>query len=243
MRLGVNINHVATIRQARRVSYPDIVEAAKAAIRGGADQITVHLREDRRHIQDQDVVRLKKEISVALNLEMAVTKEMVVFARKIKPDWVCLVPEKRQELTTEGGLNVVQMQKSLRETISELHQEGIRVSPFINSDIVSIDTCFEAGADAVEIHTGRYADSKNLEEQNKRLEEIVTASNWIKKNKMGCHAGHGLTLENVTPIAKLAPMEELNIGHSLVARALFVGLEAAVREMKEAILHARRTSI
>lgn len=236
-RLGVNVDHVATVRQARRTPYPDVVEAALCAERGGADGITVHLREDRRHIQDADVEALRERVRTKLNLEMAATAEMVTIACRIRPQDVCLVPERRQELTTEGGLDVASQEKLLRETVRRLRQAGIRVSLFVDADPRQIDAAARIGADAVEIHTGRYADLP-VDRRGPELERIAAAVRHARAAGLITNAGHGLHLDNVAPIAALDGINELNIGHSIVARAIFVGIEQATREMKEAISRA-----
>ncbi len=234
VKLGVNIDHVATVRQARCAGYPEITEAADAAIKGGADGITVHLREDRRHIQDEDLYRLKQLISVPLNLEMAPTEEMLTIAQEIMPTYCCLVPEKRHELTTEGGLDVVNQVGTLRPYCQALADVGIQVSLFIDVSIASIDAAIVIGVPIIELHTGIYADSK-AESKNEALQHIIDAAAYAQDQGLIVNAGHGLTLENVKPIATIKGMNELNIGHSIVARALMVGMQGAVAEMKVAI--------
>jgi pyridoxine 5-phosphate synthase len=232
--LGVNIDHVATLRQARGVTYPDIVEAALAAERGGADGITVHLREDRRHIQDRDVVALQQHIGTKLNLEMAAIPEMVSNACRVRPADACLVPERREELTTEGGLEVANQKGLLREVVGQLRASGVRVSLFIDPDLRQVEAAADVGAEVVELHTGTYANATQTA-QAAELERIRLAAQEARKVGLTVNAGHGLTLGNVTPIAAIAGMNELNIGHSVIADAIFVGLETAVRRMKEKI--------
>ncbi|MDF7674673.1 pyridoxine 5'-phosphate synthase [Acetobacteraceae bacterium ESL0709] len=227
IRLGVNIDHVATLRNARGESYPDPVEAAQYAIRGGADGITAHLREDRRHIRDEDIRRLRK-LSVPLNFEMAATEEMVAIACEVEPHACCLVPEKREELTTEGGLNIHELQSDLRPKIERLKKAGIRVSLFIDPDPVQIETAHALGAPVIELHTGAYAQGRNGE-----LERLQKAAILAQKRGLEVHAGHGLTYDNVGSIKNLKGLAELNIGHFLICQALFTGLEASVRHMKE----------
>jgi pyridoxine 5-phosphate synthase len=237
--LGVNVDHVATIRQSRRTPYPDVVAAALAAERGGADGITVHLREDRRHIQDRDVTALLAAVTTKVNLEMAVTGEMVAFACRERPADVCLVPERRQELTTEGGLDVAGAEDKVREAVGRLREAGIRVSLFVDPDDVQIDAAFAVGAQAVELHTGSYADATGEEGRRREIVRLHSGMERARAAGLVVNAGHGLTLDNVEPIAALEAIHELNIGHSIVARAIFVGLEQAAREMKERMLAAR----
>jgi len=232
--LGVNIDHVATIRQARGTQYPDPVEAAVLAQLGGADQITVHLREDRRHIIDRDVRLLRSVLQVPLNLEMACTPEMVRFALEIKPDMVTLVPEKREERTTEGGLDVVGQMAPLSDAVQHLQAAGIPCSLFIEPDEHSVDATLKTSAQMVEFHTGRYSEVLGSE-QVKELARITAATAYGHAKGLAVHAGHGLNFRNVIPVARIPHMQDLNIGHSIVARAVLVGLERAVREMKELI--------
>ena len=232
--LGVNIDHVATIRQVRGTAYPDIVEAAQAAERGGADGITVHLREDRRHIQDADVVALLAAVTTKVNLEMAVTDEMVGLACGWRPADACLVPERRQELTTEGGLDVAGNEKAVSAAVRRLREAGVRVSLFIDPEPTQIDAAARSGAAVIEIQTGRYAAACEPAE----LARIRAGAARAQAAGLIVNAGHGLTVDNVGPIAAIPSMHELNIGHSIVARALFVGLEGAVREMKAAMVAA-----
>jgi pyridoxine 5-phosphate synthase len=237
--LGVNIDHVATVRQARRVSYPDPVEAARLAERGGADGITVHLREDRRHIQDHDLERLRESVTTKLNLEMAATEEMEAKALAIRPPDVCVVPEKRQEITTEGGLDVRGQATRLRSLVGNLRAAGIRVSLFVDPDAPQIDASVGVGADAVELHTGAYCDAKDPAAVRLELERLRSGAALAASAGLQVNGGHGLRLENVAPVAAIASIVELNIGHSIVARAVLIGMETAVREMREALDRAR----
>ncbi len=240
LRLGVNVDHVATVRQARRTDLPDPVEAALAAEKGGADGITVHLREDRRHIQERDVELLRQRLRTKLNLEMAVTPELVSLAERLRPDDACFVPERREELTTEGGLDVVAYQKKIEEAIKQLQGTGIRVSLFVDPQKEPIEISREIGAHAVEIHTGRYCDA--LADRERDLRGVVVAASLAHRLGLEVHGGHGLNYENVIPIARIAEIVELNIGHSIVARAIMVGMEQAVKEMKELFKRAREGS-
>lgn len=237
MLLGVNIDHVATIRQSRRGIEPDPVMAAPLAILGGADGITIHLREDRRHINDRDIKMLKEFVPVELNLEMAATKEMIGIATKVNPDLVTLVPEKRQELTTEGGLDVKKQKTLIMYAIKKLHAAGIPVSLFINPDSKHINLSKEIGADMVEIHTGMYADAKRGK-QKKELFRVTNAVNHALDISLVVNAGHGLNYFNVKNIASIPGIRGLYIGHSIVSRAVLVGMEKAVREMKQLIKEA-----
>ncbi len=234
IRLGVNVDHVATVRQARRDVVPDVAEAAKLAIKGGADHIVVHLREDRRHIQDHDVYNIKK-LGVGLDLEMAATEEIKLIALDVKPDMVTLVPEKREEITTEGGLDVAGSLERLKPFISSLESSGIRVSLFIDPEPTQIKASAKSGATFIEIHTGAYANAKDKKEIDEKLEEIKEAVKLAKKLGLKVNAGHGLTYNNVSKIAGIEGIEELNIGHNIVARAVIVGMEQAVSEMKKAM--------
>ena len=236
IRLGVNIDHVATVRNARGENYPSPLRAALIAQKSGADSVTIHLREDRRHIQDDDVKAIRNKIKTRMNLESAVTNEMIDFALKIKPEDVCLVPERREELTTEGGLDVVEHFDQVKRACSKLAEAGIRVSLFIDTDLVQIDAAVRAGAPAIEIHTGHYADALIAGEQQERLEQIRSAVAYGIGQGLQVNAGHGLHYSNVQSIAEIPNISELNIGHSIIARALFVGAEQAVREMKKLIL-------
>lgn len=232
--LGLNIDHVATLRQARRDVVPDVLQAAFEGIRGGAKGITVHLREDRRHIQDADVFLLKKKIKVPLNLEMSVSDSIVKIALKVKPEKVCLVPEKRQELTTEGGLDVLRDQARISRTVSKLRKSGIVVSLFIDPEPNQILAAAVAHADYVEFHTGVYARAKG-KIRGRELRRLREAAIFAHQLSIGVNAGHGLNYDNVKSVAKLPFMEELNIGHAIVARSVFVGLKNAVREMVKLI--------
>lgn len=232
MRLGINIDHVATIRNARGGEHPDPVYAAKIAINAGADGITAHLREDRRHIIDSDVERIKREVNAPLNLEMAVTTEMLKIALKIKPNAVCLVPERRQELTTEGGLDVISGKKKLKPFIAKLKKAKIRVSLFVDPDISQLDASKEVGADIVELHTGSYCHSSGAK-RKAELGRIRVAAEYTKKIGLECHAGHGLNYDNVKDIAAIKIIQELNIGHHLMGEAIFVGIAEAVKKMRK----------
>lgn len=233
--LGVNIDHVATVRQARRTDEPDPVWAAVLAELGGADGITLHLREDRRHIQDRDLRILRETVRVKLNLEMACSDEIVAIACQVKPDQATLVPERREEITTEGGLDVVGQKARVAEVMDRLRQAGISVSLFLDPDPRQIDAAAELRADAVELHTGRYALAPPGPRRRAELDQLRQMGARIRQAGMALHAGHGLTYRNVRPIAAIEGMHELNIGHSIVARAIFVGIEQAVREMKRLI--------
>jgi len=232
--LGVNIDHVATIRQARRTYEPDPVWAAAEAELGGADGITVHLREDRRHIQDRDVELLRKTVSVKLNLEMACSDEIVAIACRIKPDQATLVPERREEVTTEGGLDVAGQRAAVEGAIKRMRDAGIYVSLFLDPDPRQLDLAKSLGAEAVELHTGKYA-LANWKNRDAELKVLADASKRIRDAGLGLHAGHGLNYQNVGPVAAIPAMHELNIGHAIVSRAVFIGLREAVREMKSLI--------
>ena len=236
--LGVNIDHVATLRQARGTTYPRPAEAAHIAERAGTDSITVHLREDRRHIQDHDLDEINEIMRTHMNLEMAVTDEMVAIAKRIKPSDVCMVPEKREELTTEGGLDVAGQVGKVRAACEELGQAGIRVSLFIDPDHAQLDAAVAAGAPVVELHTGKYADTDG-DEQAAELERIVDAAAYGHGLGLTINAGHGLHYQNVKPVARIEQIVELNIGHAIIARAVFDGLGPAVSEMKRLMLEAR----
>ena len=237
--LGVNIDHVATLRQARGTAYPDPVRAALIAEAAGADAITLHLREDRRHIQDRDVEALRAQLTTRMNLEAAVTPEMLAFARRIRPHDVCLVPERRMELTTEGGLDVVGQFERVREACLSLAQSDIRVSLFIDADSAQIDAAKAAGAPVVELHTGRYADSSG-EVQRAEFRHLCHAVEYGNRIGLKVNAGHGLNYGNVAEIAAVRGIAELNIGHAIVAEAVFIGWETAVRLMKRLMTEARR---
>ena len=230
--LGVNIDHVATLRQARRVSYPEPLAAARAAEAGGADGITVHLREDRRHIQDADVTALRAALRVGLNLEMAATDEMVAIALRVRPDDVCLVPERRQEITTEGGLDVAGQTRVVADVIRRLRDGGLRVSLFIDPEDQQIAASADLGASAVELHTGRYADATDGAAVARELATLRAAALQAAARGLTVNAGHGLRYDNVAAVAALPAIHVLNIGHSIVARAVLVGMQTAVREMR-----------
>jgi pyridoxine 5-phosphate synthase len=239
IRLGVNVDHVATVRQARRVDVPDPVEAALLAEAAGADGITVHLREDRRHIQERDVQLLRERLQTKLNLEMAVTPAMVAFAENIRPDDACFVPEKREELTTEGGLDVVSHREKIAEATQRLQILGVRVTLFVDPERAQIEASREACAHAVEIHTGAYCNALGIERE-KQLRAIVEASKLAQSLGLEVHGGHGLNYDNVLAITQISEMTELNIGHSIVARAIIVGIEQATREMKDILNKSRK---
>ena len=245
-RLGVNIDHIATLRQLRGTPYPSLEEAAKIVERAGAHQITVHLREDRRHIQDEDVFLIRKKSNLDLNLEMAMSAEIVKIAHKVRPDWVCIVPEKRQEVTTEGGLDVKRNQKALSKMIEGFQKKKIRVSLFIEPDVKVVALSHELGADAVELHTGKFcigtqngfqkkSAAENKAIAQKEFARIKEAAILGKKLGIHTHAGHGFDLDNVRKVVNLGLIEEYNIGHFIVCRAAIVGLDQAVREMLSAI--------
>ncbi len=234
-RLSVNIDHIATLRQARLGKEPDPVTAASIVEIAGADGITIHLREDRRHIQDRDVRLLRETVKTKLNLEMAATEEMISIAIEVKPDMVTLVPEKRAELTTEGGLDVIINKESLLQQVSILKDGGITVSLFINPEIDQVKGALRVGADYVEIHTGRYADAVNKEEGEIEFGRILDAVKAASKLRLGINAGHGLNYINIKKISKISEIEEFSIGHGIIARAALVGLERAVKEMAELV--------
>lgn len=238
-RLGVNVDHVATLRQVRRATYPDPVAAALMAELAGADQITIHLREDRRHIQERDLQVLRRTVTTRLNMEMAVAQEMLRIAYEAKPDMVTLVPERREELTTEGGLDVVSGREAVRKAVKTLRDAEIEVSLFIDPDLDQVKAAHRAEAHAVELHTGRYCDARLASDRRRELNRIVDACKSAAKLGLKVAAGHGLNYQNVLPIAAIAEIEELNIGHSIVAHALLVGMERAVREMKALLRQAR----
>lgn len=230
--LGVNIDHVATLRQARGTDYPSPLEAALAAEEAGADYITLHLREDRRHIQDKDVEIIRGALKTRMNLESAVTPEMMAFARRVRPHDVCLVPERRAELTTEGGLDVCRNLKRVEKACGDLRQAGVRVSLFIDPDSRQVDAAVKAGAPVVELHTGGYADTRDARGQRRELDKLRAAAERAAEKGLHVNAGHGLNYRNVGPITALAHVRELNIGHAIIARSVFVGIAQAVREMK-----------
>ena len=233
--LGVNIDHVATVRQARRTYEPDPVWAATLAELGGANCITLHLREDRRHIQDRDLDVLRQTVTVKLNLEMACESEVLRIACNVKPDQATLVPERREEVTTEGGLDIAGQERRVADVVRSLQDAGISVSLFLDPDPRQIEVAARLRAEAVELHTGQYALARRGAEQAAQLEVLKKACSLVAQAGMALHAGHGLTYHNVLPVARIPAMHELNIGHSIVARALMVGFERAVREMVEAI--------
>lgn len=239
--LGVNIDHVATLRQARMTLYPDPVEAVFASENGGADGITVHLREDRRHIQERDIELIQKTLLTRLNLEVAVTDEMIAYAEKRKPEHCCFVPEKRAELTTEGGLDVLGNEARIRDAVARLQDKGIEVSLFIDADEQQIEAAVRTGAPVIEIHTGAYADAKTEPDRHRELQRIIVASRFASQAGLVVNAGHGLNYQNVHAIACIPEMNELNIGHGIVARAIFMGFEQAVREMKRLMIAARKS--
>lgn len=233
MDLGVNIDHVATLRQARGTTYPDPVAAALICEANGADLITLHLREDRRHISDHDVFRMREAIATRMNLEMAVTEEMKQIALSVKPDDICLVPEKRQEITTEGGLNVADQAASLEPFIDTLQSAGIRVSLFIDPDESQIVASHAVGASVIELHTGAYAEARSASQIRAELSRLETAVKIAEDHGFSVNAGHGLNYENVEPIVAIRSIKELNIGHAIISEALFAGLAGAVRRMRE----------
>ena len=236
--LGVNIDHIATLRNARGTKYPDPVHAAEIAERSGADGITIHLREDRRHISDRDLHLLSETIQTRLNLEMAVTEEMLEIAIKAKPEFVCLVPEKREELTTEGGLDVVGQFEKIQSATEKLTAEGIKVSLFIDADKEQIKAAKMCGAPFIELHTGHYANAETEESRKVELLKIAEGASYGHKLGITINAGHGLTYHNVAPVAALPEIYELNIGHAIIGRAVFDGLSSAVSDMKSAIDNA-----
>lgn len=238
--LGVNIDHVATLRNARGTKYPDPVHAAEIAERAGADGITVHLREDRRHITDRDVRLLSETIQTRMNLEMAVTDEMVEIALQTKPEYVCLVPEKREELTTEGGLDVAGHLDKVKAATQKLTDAGIKVSLFIDADREQIDAAKACGAPFIELHTGHYADAETEADRLNELKKIAAGASYAADLGITVNAGHGLTYHNVAPIAALPEIYELNIGHAIIGRAVFDGLEKAVADMKAIMVAARK---
>ncbi|WP_226100452.1 pyridoxine 5'-phosphate synthase [Dickeya oryzae] len=237
--LGVNIDHIATLRNARGTAYPDPIQAAFVAEQAGADGITVHLREDRRHITDRDVRLLRQTIQTRMNLEMAVTDEMLAIACELKPHFCCLVPEKRQEVTTEGGLDVAGQLARITSAVAQLCEVGIQVSLFIDADRTQIDAAVASGAPYIEIHTGAYADAQDDVARQQEFERIRNAATYAASRGIKVNAGHGLTYHNVLPIAALPEMHELNIGHAIIGRAVMSGLAPAVAEMKTLMREAR----
>jgi pyridoxine 5-phosphate synthase len=238
LRLGVNIDHVATIRNARGGRHPDPVRAARMAAQAGADGITAHLREDRRHISDHDIARLKDEIELPLNLEMAATPEMLAIALAHRPHAACIVPERREERTTEGGLDVAGAQERLRPLVGRLVEAGIRVSMFVEPDPRQLDASHAIGAPVVELHTGAYCDAQG-EARARELARVIAAARHAAEIGLECHAGHGLTYDTVGPVAAIPTVVELNIGHFLVGEAIFTGLDTAIRRMREMMDRAR----
>jgi pyridoxine 5-phosphate synthase len=239
LRLGVNIDHVATIRNARGGAHPDPLRAAKLAAEAGADGITAHLREDRRHIRDDDIARLKAEMTLPLNLEMAATEEMLAIALRVKPNAVCIVPEKREERTTEGGLDAIAQTAHLKGFIRPLKAAGIRVSLFINPAHKQVDAAREIGADIVELHTGKYCEESG-KARHRELDHIREAARHAHILGLECHAGHGLAFDTVSPVAAIPEIVELNIGHFLIGESVFLGLPESVRRMKQLMQEARK---
>ena len=239
MLLGVNIDHVATLRNARGTRYPSPLEAALVAETHGADLITLHLREDRRHIKDADVFAIKQAIRTRMNLEMALTTEMLDNALQVQPEDVCIVPEKRQEVTTEGGLDVLAQQQTVAEFTQRLNTAGIRVSLFIDADEQQIKAARDVGAQAIELHTGAYADATSHAARQNELLRLEEAAYFASELGLVVNAGYGLAIHNVAPVARILPIRELNIGHALIAQAVFLGLPEAIRQMKEEIYRAR----
>ncbi len=240
IRLGVNIDHVATLRQARGTRYPEPLQAALLAETAGADAITLHLREDRRHIQERDVLLIKEVLLTRMNLEMAVTEEMLAFAERIRPHEVCLVPERREELTTEGGLDVIGQQKKIRKACQRLAAVGCRVSLFIDPELDQIEATLGTGAPVIEIHTGQFAETVEIKQRERTLQRVIDAVNYGKKAELQINAGHGLNYQNVGTIAAIPEISELNIGHAIVARAVFTGFIEAVQEMKRIMVSVRQ---
>lgn len=238
--LGVNIDHIATLRQARGTRYPEPLQAALLAEEAGADGITVHLREDRRHIQERDVLLLQQTLLTRLNLEMAITPEMLNFAEQVKPRHVCLVPERRAELTTEGGLDVVGQEASISKACAQLQKAGIAVSLFIDPELEQIAAAVRCQAPTIELHTGQYADAQQPAVAEQELQRLQKAATYAKQVGLQVNAGHGLNYQNVQAIAQISELNELNIGHAIIARAMFTGLREAVQEMKRLMVLARR---
>ena len=234
-RLGVNVDHVATLRQSRRTTYPDPVQAAMLAELAGVDQITIHLREDRRHIQERDLQVLRQTVQTRLNLEMAATQEMVKIAYEVKPDECTLVPERREELTTEGGLDVAGNRDAIRNTVKMLRDSDIVASLFIDPDVDQVRAAHRVEAEVVEIHTGRYCDARLAQDRLRELSRVVDAAKAAAKLGLRVAAGHGLNYQNIQPVAAISEIEEFNIGHAIVGHAIMVGMERAVREMKQLI--------
>ncbi len=238
--LGVNIDHIATIRQARLTNYPNLIEAVNLVEAAGADSITLHLREDRRHIQDEDVFALRKVLKTKMNLEMAATTEMIYIAGQIKPHACCLVPERRAELTTEGGLDVLAQISKISKTCAQLSKANIRVSLFIDADKAQIEAAHKAGAPVIELHTGHYANLKDVRDKKLELVKLISAAHYAHEIGLQVDAGHGLHLKNTADIANIEQIVTLNIGHAIIARAIFVGIKKAVFEMKQLISQVRK---
>ncbi|MBR6026578.1 MAG: pyridoxine 5'-phosphate synthase [Neisseriaceae bacterium] len=242
MLLGVNIDHIATLRNARGTVYPSPLEAALLAETAGADLITMHLREDRRHIKDDDVFAVRNAISTRLNLEMALTEEMLNNALSVKPDDVCIVPEKRQEITTEGGLDVYSNKAMIADFVQTLTSAGIRVSLFIDPDFDQIQAACEVGAPVIELHTGAYADARGIQQKDE-LHRIEQAATFANQASLIVNAGHGLNIHNVNPIARINTIRELNIGHAIIAQSVFLGLQQSIKQMKDAMFQARLSAV
>lgn len=241
--LGVNIDHIATVRQARGTTYPDPVQAAMDAEEAGADGITLHMREDLRHIQARDVRLIKEILQTRMNLESAITPNMLDFAQEIAPEHVCFVPEKREELTTEGGLDVCSHLGTVEAAVQRMKFIGSEVSLFIDPDLEQIKAAVEVGAPVIELHTGCYADAKTVQEQQKELDRIIEAAAYAASLNLIVNAGHGLNYQNVKPIAAIKELNELNIGHAIIARALFTGLKAAIKDMRQLMREGRGLSL
>ncbi len=233
--LGVNIDHVSTVREARKTYEPDPVLAARECEKGGCDSIVAHLREDRRHINDRDVIALRKTVKTRFNLEMSIAPSIVKIASKVRPDQATLVPERRQEITTEGGLDVVKFERAIRSVVSRLHKNGIDVSLFIDPVRSQIDATSRVGANIIELHTGEYANARTKIERDRQLKKLKLATRYAIDRGLIVNAGHGLDYKNVKPVARIPGMNELNIGHSIVSRSIFVGIRSAVKEMRALI--------
>jgi pyridoxine 5-phosphate synthase len=234
-KLGVNIDHLATLREARKISYPSPIKGAEIAQKAGADSIVAHLRQDRRHINDDDMCKLREVVSTRLNMEMSINKDIVDVALKLKPEQATLVPENRQEITTEGGLDVISGYKEIKKVVDDLKSDDIIVSLFIDPDLDQVKASADIGADAIELHTGDYSNAVNIDEKGNCLKKLEKAVNAGRKKGLTVHAGHGLNYENVVPIAQIIGIEELNIGHAIISEAVFLGLDRAVKLMKELI--------
>ncbi len=239
IRFGLNIDHVATLRNARGGRHPDPLRAAQVAKQSGVDSITIHLREDRRHIRDSDLLRLKDFCGLPLNLEMAATDEMLHIALKVLPHAVCLVPEKREELTTEGGIDIFSMQDRLKRMLSKLNEAGIRTALFINPDVLQVHAAAEVGAKAVELHTGRYCDAEEVDLRLEELKRLQEAARATTMRNIECHAGHGIAFDTVVDVAAIAEVQELNIGHFIIGEAIFSGLENTLKQMRHLMDKAR----